>query len=87
MSDAPVTYDEFDAWLLHPATKWLREAAKALADDRREAWTAASWEAGNASPETLRELRGQADAHLWLADISYDGICAALEQDPVADSR
>lgn len=87
IDQAPVTDDEFQTWLTYPTTKWILEAARMLAADRRESWMAMSWEGGKADPEYLRELRGQHDAHAWLADIDYDAVCAATEQEPVSDSR
>jgi len=84
---APVTDDEFAAWLHYPATRWIMQTAQILADDRKAAWIAASWDGGSADPAYLRELRGQADAHLWLATIDYEAVCAAIEQDPVTESR
>lgn len=88
MTDAaPCTDDEFASWLEHPVTKWMRATAAGLADDRRAAWLEASWGTGKAPEGLLMQLRGQADAHLWFADIEYSAACEAAGQDPVFDSR
>jgi len=35
-----------------------------MADEQREAWIALSWDAGDANPDLLIELRTRADAYL-----------------------
>ena len=55
--------DEFEAWTLHPVTRYVAAAWQAAADAQREAWTNETWLSGEAKPETLLELRTRADAY------------------------
>ncbi len=82
-----IAADEYAAWLEHPVTRWVMLAMDAQAEAQREAWIERSWVAGKAEPEALAELRVRADTLKAMREADYFDLCAALEQEPVIDSR
>jgi hypothetical protein len=52
--------DDWDDWTAHPLTEALLRACATWAEDARNNWVAASWEAGNADPLLLARMRERA---------------------------
>lgn len=66
-----ISEDEFLAWRDDPVTQGIIRTLSAMADAQREAWLAASWDAGSTDPVLLTELRTRADAYRVFAEGSY----------------
>lgn len=47
---ADITDDEFAAWYDHPVTKWVRAGLSREAQQVREGWLTAAWDAGQLDP-------------------------------------
>lgn len=66
-----ISEDEFLLWREHPVTQWVLAAVVAGAEAQRAEWHRLSWEAGQADPLTLIELRTRADAYMALDETTY----------------
>lgn len=67
-----MTREEFDGWLKDPVTIWAFKAVRAAAEAEKAEWLRLSWDSGEASPETLIELRTRAMALTELCDNDFE---------------
>lgn len=77
--------EEFSRWRDDPVTRWIFAAIAKGAEQNRDQWMQMSWEAGEANPLALTELRTRADAYRALTDTPYDGWCETHGESPVYD--
>lgn len=77
-----MTREDFARWLADPVTRAVMAAHRATAEANKEAWTQQSWVNGQANPLALLELRTRADAYMAIVDMTYEGICEAIGEEP-----
>jgi hypothetical protein len=73
MASAFISAEEFASWREDPVTQWVLSACAKAAEQNRETWIAASWDAGQVDPLLRTELFTRADAYLALAETQYEG--------------
>lgn len=64
--------EEFEGWLKDPVTRWVMQGVNKAAEQERAEWMRQSWDAGNADPAQLLELRTRANALLELIDNDFE---------------
>jgi len=75
--------EEFEAWRDHPITQFVMEAYRRMAEEQKAAWVDGSWEAGDANPEMLIELRTRADAYRSMSECVLDDFAATVKPEIV----
>jgi len=66
-----LTSEEFAAWASHPVTEWVAARYEAMALACREDWVSRSWASGEATPESLLELRTRADCYMAFLETDW----------------
>ena len=85
MHSSPPSSEEFQAWRDHPLTRWVFLALERASEAQREDWLRRSWEAGEADPLALVELRTRADAYRAPFETTYEAFCEMLNETPRAE--
>ena len=75
--------EEFEAWRDHPITQFVMEAYRRMAAEQKAAWVEGSWEAGDANPDMLIELRTRADAYRSMSECVLDDFAATVKPEIV----
>jgi hypothetical protein len=66
--------DDWDDWTAHPLTEALMRACELWAEEARQQWIAASWEAGKADPVLLASMRERARVFQELREITRETL-------------
>lgn len=66
--------DDWDDWTAHPLTEALMRACGVWAEEAKQNWLAASWEAGTADPVMLARMRERAKVFTELREISRETL-------------
>lgn len=66
-----ITAEEFANWREDPVTQWVMDACEKAAEENKQGWIDASWEAGETSPLLRMELRTRADSYRILAESDW----------------
>jgi hypothetical protein len=77
--------EEFEAWRDQPVTQFVLEAYRRMAEAQKLAWIEGSWEAGDANPIMLVELRTRADAYQSMSECVLDDFAATVKPEIVHD--
>lgn len=70
--------EDFEAWKSHPITEAFLKACGVWAENARELWMRASWEAGVNNDTNLWRLKGQAESLREMQDVTAENIEEAL---------
>jgi hypothetical protein len=81
MAKTAPTEEEFQAWRDHPVTQWVIGAFDIVAEEQKQAWLNATWEAGQCDSYELLALRTRADTYQAMKDSDYSDFIAAHEKD------
>ena len=65
-------HDDFTLWLKDPVTQWVFNGVLRAAEAEKAEWMRQSWEAGEADPMALCELRTRALALTELRDNDFE---------------
>jgi hypothetical protein len=74
-----ITAEEFAAWRADRVTEIVLKAHLDMAEKQKQAWVEASWNAQNANPLLLAELKTRADAYQAIAECSFEDVVGEQE--------